>query len=840
MLQRAFSSERFPRPSLQQRIGLICAAALVLLCAALLTPSAQAQPSAPPEPTPFADQIVGWDRTAAWAERVLAAEGPVRPEALERLRGRLIEQRSGAQALQTRLQNQLTPLQNQLAALGEPPAEGVFEGPDLADRRRELTTRIAELENQLKETGLALTRAASLQERLARRQREQFTATLFTRGHGPLDKAAWQDLAADAPQFRSAVETQWRAILRDYDPSGEHALITLAVSLAGFLALFGRRQALRSARGLAQAAVSTSLYTLRIIYTFLEFVLRAAPLPLAASLLALVIVEIADPTEFQRLVLRRLVEMFAIVAAVGTLARMAFRAEPTSRRAIDLEPRRGALIAFAVTSFAAVVAVDRLALDLLERAGATQGTLSIGNALIALLAALPLLVLAGQIRITSAAKSAEVQLTLTELDDIEETRDEFDWRSGAVALMRAALIVCALTLIIAAVLGYYALARFTLNGAAMTGLLFGVAALVYVAATRLLAPSLAAPLTQATAEGEPAAAAPPEADRASALIRLLVLVVLVLVSAPLLGLIWGGSKSDILSLTAMLFGGVQVGDSVFSLGDFFIAILVLLTGLWLTRLVQRLLNRSVLPSMRLSAGPRTAISAGVGYIGFFITSLAAISSAGFDLSNLAIIAGALSVGIGFGLQNVVNNFVSGLILLIERPIQPGDWVEVGGYSGNVKRINVRSTEITSFDRASVIVPNSELISASVVNWTHKNLIGRAIVGVGVGYDSDPEMIADILRETALEHPMVLKTPAPFVYFKDFGASSLDFEVRCYLRDVNNKLSVESDLRFELLKRLRAKGVEIPFPQRVVHTAGGGERREPPNETVGETPPPQVD
>ncbi|MEL6318149.1 MAG: mechanosensitive ion channel domain-containing protein, partial [Pseudomonadota bacterium] len=196
-------------------------------------------------------------------------------------------------------------------------------------------------------------------------------------------------------------------------------------------------------------------------------------------------------------------------------------------------------------------------------------------------------------------------------------------------------------------------------------------------------------------------------------------------------------------------------------------------------------------------------------------------AAGLDLSNLAIIAGALSVGIGFGLQNIVNNFVSGVILLVERPIKIGDWIEVAGASGYVKKINVRSTEIETFERASVIVPNSELIAAAVTNWTHTSLSGRATVPVGVGYDSDVDEVARILREAAAAHPMVQRYPQPWANFASFGDSALEFELRCYVRDVNSRLSVESDLRGEILKRLRAAGVDIPFPQRVVTVAGGG-------------------
>jgi small-conductance mechanosensitive channel len=197
-----------------------------------------------------------------------------------------------------------------------------------------------------------------------------------------------------------------------------------------------------------------------------------------------------------------------------------------------------------------------------------------------------------------------------------------------------------------------------------------------------------------------------------------------------------------------------------------------------------------------------------------------LGALGIDLQKIALVAGALSVGIGFGLQSIVSNFVSGLILLTERPIRVGDWIVAKGEEGFVRRIRVRATEVETFDRASVIIPNSDLISGVVKNWTHGNILGRVTVQVGVGYDSDPEKVREILLAIAAEHPSVLKEPAPFVLFTAFGDSALNFELRCIVRDIQQRLSVLSDLNFAILARFRAAEIEIPFPQHVVHFAGG--------------------
>ncbi|MCW8861993.1 MAG: mechanosensitive ion channel, partial [Rhodospirillales bacterium] len=177
-----------------------------------------------------------------------------------------------------------------------------------------------------------------------------------------------------------------------------------------------------------------------------------------------------------------------------------------------------------------------------------------------------------------------------------------------------------------------------------------------------------------------------------------------------------------------------------------------------------------------------------------------------------------SVGIGFGLQNVINNFVSGLILLAERPIKPGDWVVIGGHEGKVKKVNVRSTEVETFQRASVIIPNADLISTPVINWTHKNMLGRVEVAVGVAYGTDPRLVEQVLVDCANAHPNVLKGQDPYVLFTNFGESSLDFELRAFLVDVEKRVLTGSELRFAIHDALKEKGIEIPFPQRVIHMA----------------------
>ena len=280
--------------------------------------------------------------------------------------------------------------------------------------------------------------------------------------------------------------------------------------------------------------------------------------------------------------------------------------------------------------------------------------------------------------------------------------------------------------------------------------------------------------------------------------------------------IWGVPPDDLIRWILQALSGFQVGNIRISILDIFLAVAVFFLVMAGARFLQRQLFERFFERVNLPSGIRHSLNAGFGYAGVIVAALLSISVTGIDLSNLALVASALSVGIGFGLQNVVNNFVSGLILLVERPIKVGDWVRVGNDEGIVKKIQFRATELETWQRASVIIPNAEIISTSVTNLTHRDQYGRVEVGVGVAYGSDVEKVREILLDVAKKNEQVSDYPAPGVVFRDFGSSSLDFELRCFTPNVMSRLGVASELRFEIERRLREEGIEIPFPQRVVH------------------------
>ena len=295
---------------------------------------------------------------------------------------------------------------------------------------------------------------------------------------------------------------------------------------------------------------------------------------------------------------------------------------------------------------------------------------------------------------------------------------------------------------------------------------------------------------------------------------------ILLIGVPMILMQWGFQYADIKAWAHRLATEVTVGNVSFSLVGILTGVLVFLLAYFATRWFQGWLDGHVLSRGRFDAGVRNSIRTAVGYLGVALAVLIGISVAGIDLSNLALVAGALSLGIGFGLQTIVSNFVSGLILLAERPFKVGDWIEAGPHMGLVKKISVRATEIETFQRQTIILPNSDLINQAVGNRTHRNHLGRVDIPVGVSYSSDPAVVRDILLRLAGEHRLVLRNPPPVVYFAAFGASSLDFELRVYMADVFDILTVETDLRMAIHAAFKEAGIEIPFPQQDIHIRSG--------------------
>jgi potassium efflux system protein len=379
-----------------------------------------------------------------------------------------------------------------------------------------------------------------------------------------------------------------------------------------------------------------------------------------------------------------------------------------------------------------------------------------------------------------------------------------------LAWLRAVLWVTAIAIATALATGYVGVAVF-LAGRLLMALAIGGAVTILIVLIDALTELVAAD----TPQGRGIAALFGLSPRGLELAEILLSAALRLVVILLAVLLVIGSSGTV---SEDVFGLIRRVTSDYAIGGVSLSPLALLSALALLALggiavrgAQRWLQTQFLPRTGLDAGLQNSIAALFGYAALIAVLALALSALGIDLQKIALIAGALSVGIGFGLQSVVSNFVCGLILLAERPIRVGDWVVVRNEEGWVRRIRVRATEIETFDRASVIIPNQEFITGVVKNWTHGNTMGRIIIKVRVAYDSDLDKVRETLLGCAAADPRVLHTPPPVVYLIGFGDIGIDFELRCLLGNVEQSLGIKSDVQTDVMRKFAEGGIRIPFP-----------------------------
>lgn len=294
-------------------------------------------------------------------------------------------------------------------------------------------------------------------------------------------------------------------------------------------------------------------------------------------------------------------------------------------------------------------------------------------------------------------------------------------------------------------------------------------------------------------------------------------VILSVLILSLLGL-WGVSVDILIQNIKKFLMGFNVGGIRVSIVSILLGVIVF----FVTWIIFKTLKKSILTGaftkIDMDEGVRNSLASGFGFLGFVVSIIFAIAVMGGNLSSLTIIAGALSFGAGLGLQNVVSNFVSGIIILFERPIKIGDWVNINGQDGIVKQINIRATEIEAWDKSNIIIPNATILSSSLTNLTHYNKMGKATANVGVGYDSDLKKVKEILLDIAKNTKKVLATPAPYAALKNLGDNAIEFELGCYTNDVMSRSGISNELREQIVDRFREAGIDIPYPQQVVHEA----------------------
>jgi len=295
----------------------------------------------------------------------------------------------------------------------------------------------------------------------------------------------------------------------------------------------------------------------------------------------------------------------------------------------------------------------------------------------------------------------------------------------------------------------------------------------------------------------------------------------------------GLSESIIESVRRAFSEGFYVGTILINISNILVATFILGILIIISWMLKQKIERKNAQSNEMEIGGQAAKAALFWYASIVTSFLIALSVSGFSVQNLALIAGAFSVGIGFGLQNIVSNFISGIILLIERPVKPGDWVRIGDTEGFIQKISIRATQLRTFDKADILVPNSELISNHVTNMMLSDSVGRIKVEVGVAYGSDTAKVKEILETIINENDAIVKNDealTPSIIFKAFGDSSLNFEVRGFIRDISEIFRVRSQIHFAIDNAFRENGIEIPFPQRDLHVKTWFGKKDMPKES----------
>ncbi len=273
-------------------------------------------------------------------------------------------------------------------------------------------------------------------------------------------------------------------------------------------------------------------------------------------------------------------------------------------------------------------------------------------------------------------------------------------------------------------------------------------------------------------------------------------------------------------ITSLTSDMIPLGDNSYSVLNLLILISLFVGLIILAKVIKQGLRSRILRFTGLSRAAQETIAIIFNYAFIFISTLVLLQLWGLDISSLTVFAGVLGVGIGLGLQGIAKEFISGLVLIFERPIQVGDFVDVGGLMGTVEYISVRSTEIRTLDDVSIIIPNSRFLESEVINWSHHSAVSRLNIPVGVAYGSNLKTVRSALIDAAKEHSDVLPQPSPRVFFKGFGDSSLDFDLLVWISEPRKQFQIKSDLYFRIEVILRHRGVEIPFPQRDLHVRSG--------------------
>lgn len=770
--------------------------------------AAAAPPAAAPAPAPV-DPVAQSAREKAESLRVvldsleaaLRVEG-LRANDLDDLRARLDPVRKDVQRLADDLAPRLNSAKSRLTELGPAPKEGApAESATVTADRQQLDALNAQLEAALKQNRALAARADQVSDTIASRRRILFAGQLFDRSASILDPRLWSDAA-------SALSVEWRSMSYlasdwlGYARQRQDGPIIAAIAggaIAIFLAIYLIGRKLRTRLRRPAPADGETYHRLRATREALKIAFFNALITPAATVGAYAFLtgfELVPPRVGE--VLNGLVIAVCIQSVAMAMSRAVLAPYEPWRRLppVSDESARVTHRYFSWTVWTLSIAVF---LNGMHRSLFAPVTLTVAtSAIMALL--ISVFIARGLILLAQEAP-----------DDEDETPANYDPAAGSPKgsvlrpWARFLVWVVLVVLLGALVAGYVSFAAFIAARMVLATAVFGLLYLLFNLVDSFLA-SIRPDTHQAKVFAKTLGLGPTKLELIAILLGAILKIAAAILGFMLVAGSWGASSADVLDTIERVSFGVRIGNTTITLWNVLYAVILLLVGVVVARTVQRWMSSQVLPRLGLEPSLQSSISTVIGYVGTILAIAVAMSEIGLNLENIALVAGALSVGIGFGLQSIVSNFVSGLILLAERPIRVGDTINVKGEEGYVRRISVRSTEIETFERSTVIVPNSDLITGMVKNFTHSNTTGRVIVSINATYDADVDEVRDILVGCACDHPQVLQTPPPRVFLSKFVEGGMVFELRCVVANVDYALTVKSDLHFSILTRFRKAGI----------------------------------
>ena len=771
-----------------------CVVILALSCG--FSASAQAAPSPAPATSEPALQRVpeNLDRIRSGLstiETALAQRG-LTDTALQNLRQQIAPLTADLERLIDRLTPHLAAVKTRLDQLGaKPDDKAPPENPAITAERADQQKAFTETDELLKRAKLLAVQADQLNTAVATRQRNVFTTSLFHRSTSILSPGLWLSVVREAPSHLEAMDYAVGGWVRDVDAQLAGWRLPVFWTIAGLFILAYWPLSRLARRVVPREKSERNPGRFRKVLAAWWVAAVIAVLPIAILLaLALLLDAFGLSTERIEPIAKALSLGVVRVSLASGLAFGLFAPHHARWRLValgDAPAERLVRMAVLVTLIVSLTRVLESVNDVIAASlSFSVATRALGTLLVA-------------ITMASSLRG------LVDADEDESPASPPAADAGArgwEASLRLSAWLAVVVIVGAILVGFVALGSFVVDQVVWIA---GVGAVLYLGSV-LLEQGIGYALRPQTRSGHLLITGVGLRRESMAQVGVLLTgitrVILVVVSALLVLAPWGVQSDDWLATLRSVLFGFKVGDVTVSLIQIAVAFLLFAIGSGATRAVQHWLETRYLPLTRLDGGLRNSIRTSLGYVGVVLTTGVSLAYLGLDFQKLAIVAGALSVGIGFGLQSIVNNFVSGLILLWERAVRVGDWIVVGTDQGYVRRINVRSTEIETFDRAAMIIPNSNLITGIVKNLVRADRVGRVMIEIAVDGTADPDEVRQALLDLAAANDSVLSLPAPQVRFTSVSGASLKFELYCFIDDVEASQRVRSDLHFAIFRRFK--------------------------------------